>query len=789
MKKILLRVLVAVLITAMLTSVLASCRRAPTSNFVPPEFVFVPEFVRLPDGVNDMRNIVYADNKLLFVSNVMVNEDTWETTPKFFSMNLDGTNMTELAGYTPLSHPDPTAEGSSHIISLSVDNDGNLWIFESGYFYRDNTPADFDGEEWERWQFREELGELTAVRKLDSNGFEILTIDTSHVAPPGADFFHIMTTAIDATGNIYMGVYFNTQAGDNYEIVVLGNDGTIRTRIQMDDWIQQLFPMPDGTVAFSGWMQGPDGHSQQVRSIDINTGTLGDPLDLPQNAWRMFPGNDEYTVLFQQSNDSLFGLDAETGEGVKLISWIEVGVMADGLENILLLPDGRILVTNRTWGNTGSWNDSSFELIFLTKTPYSELPERIVLTLAAAWLSWELRAPIIEFNKTNQRYRIHVIDYSEFNTEDDWGAGLRRLTTDIIAGNIPDILDLNGLPFHQYVARGLLEDIYPLIDADPMLNRSDFIQNVLRVAETDGNLYRIFPHFWITTLIGHPSVVGPNMGWNMDEFLAVLAANPQADMPMGMWLTKMNFLTNAVFFSLDEYVNWETGNVYFDTGGFAQLLEIADRFPAEFDWNDWDDSGMGWIGGDELISTGRQIIEWASLGGFQDIKRYFGTFGGDIVFKGFPTESRNGNSFSLGTSLAITTSCVSKDGAWEFLRSFLTADWQRDNITWQFPVNQTVFDEMVVEAMTEREEPEWDDWGPRRMPTIPGFDQDGPLTQAQVNQVLALIDSVTNITDWNSSLMEIIEEGASDFFNGRGSAQDAARIIQSRASILVAEQR
>jgi len=37
-------------------------------------------------------------------------------------------------------------------------------------------------------------------------------------------------------------------------------------------------------------------------------------------------------------------------------------------------------------------------------------------------------------------------------------------------------------------------------------------------------------------------------------------------------------------------------------------------------------------------------------------------------------------------------------------------------------------------------------------------------------------------------LMEIIDEGAVDFFSGRSSAQEAARIVQNRASIYIAEQ-
>ncbi|MCL2663511.1 MAG: extracellular solute-binding protein [Oscillospiraceae bacterium] len=788
MKKILFRILVAVLITAMLASALAGCGRTPTSNFVPPEFVFVPEFVTLPDGVGDIRNVVYSNNKLFFVS-MLINEETWESTQKLFSMNIDGTAISELTGFTPLRHPDPNAEGQSYIGSLSVDNAGNLWIFEMGNFYIDKTPDDFTGEDWERWQFFEQL-ELSRIRKLDGSGAEISSVDIDRLSPPGADHFYVSSVAVDAMGNIYINTVSFSDAGDNNEIVVLSPDGAIRFRIKIDGWIQQLLLMPDGTVAFPEEVQGPDGYSRQLRFIDLNSEGLGESISIPQQAWQLFPGNEDYIVFFQEWNSGINGISAETGESVRLINWIEAGISDGNIENVLVLPDGRILCTNRTWANMGG---SSVELIFFTKTPYSELPERIVLTLAAAWLSWELRPAIIEFNRTNQRYRIHVIDYSEFNTDDDWSAGLTRLTTDIIAGNVPDILDLNGLPFHQYVARGLLEDLFPLIDADPAINRSDFVQNVLRVTETDGKLLRLSPSFSINTIIGHPSVVGPNMGWNMDEFNAVLAANPQADMPIGQWLTNINFLTSAVFYNIEEYVNWETGNVYFDTAGFAQLLEFSSRFPDEIDWgNMWDD-GMDWVSEEELIMTGRQLMQQSWISGFQQIQSSLRMFGGDIVFKGFPTESRNGNSFNLGTSLAITTSSVDKDGAWEFMRTFLTPDWQRENITWMFPLNQTVFDEMVVEAMTEREVPDWDMPIPRdsaiAMPDMPGMGFDAPLTQAQVNQVLTLIDSITGITDYNQALMEIIQEDATNFFNGRSSAQDTARVIQSRVSRLIAEQR
>ena len=55
------------------------------------------------------------------------------------------------------------------------------------------------------------------------------------------------------------------------------------------------------------------------------------------------------------------------------------------------------------------------------------------------YLDWNLRSMIVEYNKTNDEYRINVVDYSEYATDDDYNAGVTKLTTEIISGSVPDI--------------------------------------------------------------------------------------------------------------------------------------------------------------------------------------------------------------------------------------------------------------------------------------------------------------------------------------------------------------
>jgi len=53
---------------------------------------------------------------------------------------------------------------------------------------------------------------------------------------------------------------------------------------------------------------------------------------------------------------------------------------------------------------------------------------------------------------------------------------------------------------------------------------------------------------------------------------------------------------------------------------------------------------------------------------------------------------------------------------------------------------------------------------------------------------MSLINSANGIVSNDDALWNVISESASNFFSGQSTAQDAARVIQNRATIYVAEQ-
>jgi len=774
MKKMTLRALALLLAVTVIAGAAIGCRSEPESAFPPPEYVFLPEiipFPPLPEGMSSSGSVTIIGDTAYFSAWGQGSEDSYFHSDALFSMNIDGTNLRELPNYDRPLPPEEAEGGSVGIRFLHGDNSGNLWVVESGNYFWFELPDDFTDdpdEPWRIWEFQRDLDEShNVIRKLDSDGSELLSVDIGFIADESQWGFWVSAFAVDEDGNLYVA------SGDRLD--VLSPEGQLL--FTLDGFVDSLISLPDGTVASMGWTQDA---GRAMTEIDVGTEDWGDAIEVPVNAHTAFPGNDEFLFVFNDQT-ALFGFDAELDEPVQILSWIDSDVSIDGLGNITFLDDGRLFVTTENWGADGSGT----ELVFLTRMRYEDLPERTLLTLATFGLNWVVRSAIIDFNRTSTTHRIQVIDYSRYNTFDDWTVGMTRLTTEMIAGRVPDIIDVSRLPYEQYMARGLLMDLYSFIDEDPELSRSDLMENVLSVIEIDGELPFVFSGFGIHTVTGSPAVVGATPGWTVEEFITTLDANPQADMPMGNWLTRESFLHMSVMLGMHNFVDWGSGTVNFDGGDFAALLEIANRFPPEPDRDDeatvreWTEDD--WVDPVELIATGRQIMERSWLWDFHSLQRTISLFGGDIVFKGFPTENRNGHTLFTETSLAITTSSVDPDGAWSFVRTVLTEDFQRE--MWGFPTSRILFEERQEEAMTPPDEDEgimWG-WGWGEMTPIE------PLTQEQVDQVFALIDSVTGTEGRNEDLMRMVTEVAEDFFNGLITAQDAARFLQDRAAIYVSE--
>ncbi|MFR5781887.1 MAG: ABC transporter substrate-binding protein [Oscillospiraceae bacterium] len=258
---------------------------------------------------------------------------------------------------------------------------------------------------------------------------------------------------------------------------------------------------------------------------------------------------------------------------------------------------------------------------------------------------------MLNFNRANKDVRIEVVDYSQFNTEDDYSAGVTKLNTEIISGNVPDIFVSDQLPIEQYGAKGLLYDLYTLIDADGELSRESFIPNILKAMESDGKLYSIASSFGIMSLVGNADVVGEEMGWTLQEMMDVINAHPEVQYVLDPLHSRPPYSDHARA-EPERVRGLATGECSFNSQDFIDVLNFCNMSPEESTTTATTTSTPA------LVSSGRQLLATFSAGDFDSFQMYEAMFGGHLAFKGFPSAEGNGNVIMpTGSSLSISSTC------------------------------------------------------------------------------------------------------------------------------------
>jgi len=233
-------------------------------------------------------------------------------------------------------------------------------------------------------------------------------------------------------------------------------------------------------------------------------------------------------------------------------------------------------------------------------------------------------------------------------------------------------------------------------------------------------------------------------------------------------------------YNIEQFVDWQSGVAIFDTGEFAKILEFAETFPLH-PFRERSEYTEIWDA-QEMLTDNRQILYAMELSDYHDFLITRTILGGELVFKGFPTEDRNGNSFLGHGALAITSASTDKRGAWSFVRQMLKEDWhQRFMFPDSFPILSAIFVKRLTEQLNLHSTHHMG--GPSG-----GVIHIPNLTAREAELITNLVNTTTHIINHDPVLWNIIIESASDYFNGRNTLENTIRIIQNRASTYMSEQ-
>ena len=746
--------------------------------------VWVSEFTKV-SGINDYISSPAISGDKIYVSMSGYDEATGTWTPSIYVIDLTTGEAAKLEGYTPAAAPEGYDDAYVSINNISAAPDGGIMVSESINATVFNLPEGFNEETDDRYQYAESFTTST-LRHLDATGAELSSIDLTAAqeaaqanSDASSDMYggsiYLSSFGSDAEGNI--GLLYNQSI-----VVMLSSTGEVLYSGYQEGWWDRFVTLPDGSLAMSG--SGNTGYV--LRPLDFSAKGFGDDVELPNGAYNIYPGGGEYTVSYIDSS-CVYGFKAETGEAVQLASLINCDVNEEDINALALTDDGGILCL------LFSYDDNSAEIARIVQKDASEVPQTKTLRLACNYLSQDLRRRVLDFNRSNSGVRIEVVDYSQYATEDDYSAGVTKLNTEIISGNVPDLFVADELPIEQYGAKGLLCDLYEFIDSDEELSREDFFENILTAMESDGKLYSISPTFGIVSLVGNADVVGEEMGWTLQELMDVSKAHPEAQYLLDPYTTKAAMLQTMLALNLGEYVDWATGECSFNSQDFIDVLNFCNMFPESYDYNSGTQESTP-----ALVSSGRQLLASYSASDFESFQMYEAMFGGHLAFKGFPTSEGIGNvAVPTGSRLSISSTCSDPEAAWSFVRTALLEETYPEDRYYYvngYPLNKASFEKLEAKAMEKQYETD-PETGEQVEVSTGGWGWDDfyidiyAMTEEQAQQLDALIASVDRTYSYDQNIMNLVTEECADFFAGTKTAEQAASLIQDRVSIYVNEQR
>ena len=844
------RTLCLLLAACMLLGLLAGCGKKNNAQQLSAT-VYVPQYLDLNLDLEYVRGGCCDGENLYVIGQIghdatETDPDTGETytsrtyTYDIFRISLADGASEKLSGYTAPAVPEGR-EGRASIERLETGKDGTLWVTEylylwgnrdqekypdiavdaiggiaidsevsvmarsaaeaeplpgPGYTEVEATPDTPAGEVYEDQ-------EIITRRQLDAQGNELDRIDISNLDEALAGVLgedeYINNHTFDSEGNLYVVTASKIYALDPQMNILFSVEGK-------DMWSEPI-QLGGGLMGMQVWEddETSETSTNKLRTIDPTKQDWGPEYILSSNVYDLSPGGGDY-LCYYQLNDSIFGFkaaadDSAAGEGERLFSWIEADIDYSDVNGFYFLPDGRVAALLMEWPEDGKGSSAKISVVILTATPREELPEKTTLIYASLYLSYDARRKILDFNKRSDQYRIEVRDYAEYDTDGKGQMALQKLNTEILAGNVPDILDTNNLPLRQYGAKGILEDLWPFIDSDPDLGRDALMVRPLEANAQDGKLYEIFNSFSIQTAAGPSKIVGDNLSWTLADLQAALEKMPEGCSIMGQDDTQESMLRLLMSLNMDQFVDWTTGKCSFDSEDFKAMLEFCRSFPVEWDW---EKQGEDYEDANSRIMNGRQLLSTMNVSDFTwSVQSPAAVFNNEFTFVGFPRENGSaGSYFSFYRGLAMTSSCADKEGAWSFIRQTLLPQVENGRYYGNFPINKADFDKVVRQSMEieyetdENGKPVLDEDG-NKIPVYMGDiwvtnDLQVPsraATQEDVDKVMELYNAVDSMYAYDEKIFDAVKEVASQYFAGDKPLDDTASLIQSKVSLYVNESR
>lgn len=395
-------------------------------------------------------------------------------------------------------------------------------------------------------------------------------------------------------------------------------------------------------------------------------------------------------------------------------------------------------------------------------------PVKEKLTCGVIGLNGNMQEVIQNFNASQTDFYIEGIDYDE-----------ESLGLAVLSGDAPDIVVLNIAIYNyvNYFKKGVFLDLTPYLESSA-LDTSDYYENIMCGIRYEGQIETLVPCFALCSAVGDGELFREQ---DMDiRSLCGLLGSMEEDILLEGASSAINMFGFFCSYGDNPLVDYESGRLLFSKEEMVEILEFCAAYSDIYSSEKLHDLA---IANHEVLLRQVNLSPWLLVSTLQTCKTIFGN---DYMYVGYPSLEGKGNSTFLSCySLSITSGCEKPELAWKFIEYWFSDEMQEklaydDN--WRyFPVNRDMLEESLKESfITDSEDV---------IALCPGQTTEAAqLDDEDLQKLLNLIESVSDVYVLDREYGTIIAEEASAFFGGGQSAEKTADLIMERLQLYLDEQ-
>ncbi len=442
-------------------------------------------------------------------------------------------------------------------------------------------------------------------------------------------------------------------------------------------------------------------------------------------------------------------------------------------------------------------------------TAPKESDDRTVITIAT-WIDDDIshnRKIVDLFNESQDEVRAEIVNYAPSETV-SVEASLERAYLSFTSGKTPDLYHTLSFDASKLRNAGLLEDWYPVMEADPSFDMSDYQTHIWDLLETDEKLYQLSASFSLFALGGTKDLFGDKTGWTYAEFEQFLLEHTDT-----ISITQERMLQLMLWYgSQFDFIDPNSKTCSFDSEAFIDWLAFLGWLPkqAESTKNQLYVARVANIDSFVLDSFNSNDF----IPGVDD--RNDPQFWNYVRYTGLPNANGDGPAVCIDDTYSLSSTTTHKDACWAFMKWLLSYETQKllygstvyeERIqqeemgftVWSsaIPIRSDLWEDILSRAQLDssHEESMFYDLG--------NYDilEDGtrvlkePHPGLPPEEVEYLRNIVANVNrsaigffDYES-ITAIVEEEVLAFLAGDKTDKECAHLIQERVSILLAEMR